>query len=305
MNQPYFIVVLAHSLHGRIRRFHIDQKIIFAVLGLALFGCFTLFGMVSSYLRMAWKVSQYNRLQAQTDALRARYQNLLKESSQKSSQVAQLQLLASEVSMAYGIKQIPVSRNAPAQSAQFTESKLSGPIQPPSFTESLAEYNLLKSANLNVFGNSYARRYLIHAKPSLWPVIGRLLSHFGKREDPFNGMQAFHTGVDISAAMGTPVRVTADGIVVSAEFSGGGYGKLIVVDHGGGLETCYAHLSRIDVLPGQEVRMGQFIGASGATGRVTTPHLHYEVRVGGSPIDPHSFLDHSFAAPAAQREFGF
>jgi len=66
------------------------------------------------------------------------------------------------------------------------------------------------------------------------------------------------------------VRVTADGIVVSAEFSGGGYGKLIVVDHGGGLETCYAHLSRIDVLPGQEVRMGQFIGASGATGRVTT-----------------------------------
>ena len=73
MNQPYFIVVLAHSLHGRIRRFHIDQKIIFAVLGLALFGCFTLFGMVSSYLRMAWKVSQYNRLQAQTDALRARY----------------------------------------------------------------------------------------------------------------------------------------------------------------------------------------------------------------------------------------
>jgi murein DD-endopeptidase MepM/ murein hydrolase activator NlpD len=118
-------------------------------------------------------------------------------------------------------------------------------------------------------------------------------------------MQAFHTGVDISAAMGTPVRVTADGIVVSAEFSGGGYGKLIVVDHGGGLETCYAHLSRIDVLPGQEVRMGQFIGASGATGRVTTPHLHYEVRVGGSPIDPHTFLDHSFAAPAAQREFGF
>jgi len=131
MNQPYFIVVLAHSLHGRIRRFHIDQKIIFAVLGLALFGCFTLFGMVSSYLRMAWKVSQYNRLQAQTDALRARYQNLLKESSQKSSQVAQLQLLASEVSMAYGIKQIPVSRNVPAQSAQFTESKLSGPSSRP------------------------------------------------------------------------------------------------------------------------------------------------------------------------------
>jgi len=136
-------------------------------------------------------------------------------------------------------------------------------------------------------------------------VIGRLLSHFGKRADPFNGMQAFHTGVDISAGTGTPVRVTADGIVVEAEYSGGGYGKLIVVDHGGGLETCYAHLSRIDVLPGQEVRMGQFIGATGATGRVTTPHLHYEVRVGGSPIDPHSFLGQSYGAPVSHREFGF
>lgn len=303
MNQPYFIVVLAHSLHGRIRRFHIDQKIIFAVLGLALLGCFTLFGMVSSYVRMAWKVSQYNRLQAQTDALRARYQNLLKESSQKSSQVAQLQLLASEVSMAYGIKQLAPSRNAPGQSAQFSEAKLSGPLQ-PTFNESLQEYNLLKSANLNIFGNSYARRYLAHARPSLWPVIGRLLSPFGKRDDPFNGMQAIHTGVDISAVQGTPVRVTADGIVVSTEYSGG-YGRLVVVDHGGGLETFYAHLSRIDVLPGQEVRMGQFIGASGATGRVTTPHLHYEVRMGGIPINPHSYLDHSFAVPVPQREFGF
>jgi len=305
MNQPYFIVVLAHSLHGKIRRFHIDQKIIFAVLGLALLGCFTLFGMVSSYLRMAWKVSQYNRLQAQTDALRARYQDLLKESSQKSNQVEQLQLLASEVSMAYGIKRAPGTTAAAAGPAHFSEARLAGPVQPPSFSESLAEYNLLKSANLNVFGNSYARRYLVHSRPSLWPVLGRLLGHFGRREDPFNGMQAFHSGVDIAAVTGTPVRATADGIVVTAEYSGGGYGKLICIDHGGGMETCYAHLSRIDVLPGQEVRMGQFIGATGATGRVTSPHLHYEVRVGGSPIDPHSFLEHSYAGPTTQRTFGF
>ena len=303
MNQPYFIVVLAHSLHGRIRRFHIDQKIVFAVLGLALVGCFTMFGMVSSYIRMAWKVSQYNRLQAQTDALRERYQNLLKESSQKSNQVVQLELLASEVSMAYGIKQRPGAGKA-AERSKFSEAKLSGPVQ-PSFTESLEEYNLLKSANLNVFGNSYARRYLVHATPSLWPIMGRLLSHFGKREDPFNGMQAFHSGVDISAPTGTPVRVTADGIVVAAEYSGGGYGKLIVIDHGGGIETCYAHLSRIDVLPGQEVRMGQFIGATGATGRVTTPHLHYEVRRGGGPINPIQYLNHGFTSPVTHREFGF
>lgn len=303
MNQPYFIVVLAHSLHGRIRRFHIDQKIIFAVLGLALLGCFTLFGMVSSYVRMAWKVSQYNQLRAQTDVLRTRYQNLLNESSQTKDQMARLQLLASEVSMAYGIK-----RNASGGDTRgpgFSEAKLAEKTLAPTYTESLAEYNLLKSANLNVFGSSFSRRFLVNTTPALWPVVGRLLSGYGKRDDPFAGSQIFHTGVDISAAMGTPVRVTADGIVVSAEWFGG-YGKLIIVDHGHGMRTYYAHLSRMDVLPGQDVRLGQIIAATGATGRVTAPHLHYEVRIGGNAVNPHAYLDHSLTVPTTtHREFGF
>jgi murein DD-endopeptidase MepM/ murein hydrolase activator NlpD len=134
--------------------------------------------------------------------------------------------------------------------------------------------------------------------------VGRLLSGYGKRDDPFAGEQIFHTGVDISAAMGTPVRVTADGIVVSAEWFGG-YGKLIIVDHGHGMRTYYAHLSRMDVLPGQEVRLGQIIAATGATGRVTAPHLHYEVRIGGNAVNPHTYLDHSLTVPNLHREFGF
>jgi murein DD-endopeptidase MepM/ murein hydrolase activator NlpD len=302
MNQPYFIVVLAHSLHGRIRRFHVDQKIIFAVLGLALLGCFTLFGMVSSYIRMAWKVSQYNQLRAQTDVLRTRYQNLLNETRQTSDQMARLQLLASEVSMSYGIK-----RNAggdEARAPQFSEANLRDKTLAPTYTESLNEYDLLKSAKLNVFASSFTRRFLVNTTPSLWPVVGRLLSGYGKRDDPFAGEQIFHTGVDISAAMGTPVRVTADGIVVSAEWFGG-YGKLIIVDHGHGMRTYYAHLSRMDVLPGQEVRLGQIIAATGATGRVTAPHLHYEVRIGGNAVNPHTYLDHSLTVPNLHREFGF
>jgi murein DD-endopeptidase MepM/ murein hydrolase activator NlpD len=303
MNQPYFIVVLAHSLHGRIRRFHIDQKIVFAVVGLALLGCFSLFGMVSSYLRMAWKVSQYNQLRAQTDVLRKSYQNLLNESTRTKDQMTRLQLLASEVSMAYGIK-----RNQGGDGkgmAQFSETRLQDKTLTPTYTESLSEYNLLKSANLNVFGNSYTRRFLLNTTPTLWPVVGRLMSGYGKRDDAFTGGQIFHTGIDIAAATGTPVRVAADGVVASAEWLGG-YGKLIIVDHGHGLRTYYAHLSRIDVLPGQEVRLGQIIGASGATGRVTAPHLHYEVRIGGNAVNPHSYLERSMIVPpTTHREFGF
>jgi murein DD-endopeptidase MepM/ murein hydrolase activator NlpD len=164
---------------------------------------------------------------------------------------------------------------------------------------------MLKTATLSRGGRSINRRWFQNPIPMLWPVNGRLLSHFGRRDDPFSGLQAFHAGVDISASVGTPVRVTADGIVQQAEW-GGAYGKLIVVDHGSGRSTFYAHLSRVDVIPGQDVRMGQIVGAAGATGRVTSPHLHYEVREGGGPINPYKFLSRSSIMPATgSRTLGF
>ena len=290
MNQPYFIVVLAHSLHGRIRRFHINQSLIVAVLALAVLGGFTLFGMVSSYVRMAWKVSNYNDLRQETEFLRARYQRLLNQSNETTEQVARLQMLATEVSLAYGVR-----RSIPG-----TPASLENPQERlvPTVSESFEEYNLLKTATLSRSSRAINRRWFQNPVPSLWPVNGRLLSHFGRRDDPFSGLQAFHAGVDIAAAVGTPVRVTADGIVQKAEW-GGAYGRMIVVDHGSGRSTVYAHLSRIDVIPGQDVRMGQVIGAAGATGRVTSSHLHYEVREGGSPINPYHFLSRSAIMPSS------
>ena len=106
--------------------------------------------------------------------------------------------------------------------------------------------------------------------PSLWPVSGSLVSFFGKRTDPFSGEGAIHTGLDISVPAGTPVRAAADGMVTQAgPFAG--YGRIIMVNHGGGCTTYYAHLSRYEVLPGQGVRRGEVIGYSGATGRATSP----------------------------------
>lgn len=299
MNKSYFIVVLAHSLHGRIRRFHIDQKVIMAVLGLAVLGCFTLFGMVSSYVRMAWKVSNYNHLRQEADVLRGRYRQLLNESHATTEQMTRLQLFASEVSVAYGIRRQNVTA-APA----FASTADSGRLV-PQLNETFEQYNLLKTASLTSPARSFSHRWLMNIRPSLWPVTGRLLSHFGTREDPFTAMQAFHSGVDISAPQGTPVHVAADGIVVRAEWFGG-YGKVVVVDHGKGLQSYYAHLSRIDVIPGQEVHMGDVIAGTGATGRATTPHLHYEVRIGGSPVNPYPYLAHAgTVASAPKNEFGF
>ena len=115
------------------------------------------------------------------------------------------------------------------------------------------------------------------------------MSPFGGRTDPFSGEGAMHTGVDLSAPQGTLVHAAADGIVVHAEWSGG-YGRLVIVDHGNGVQTYYGHLARFEVVTGQEIRRGDILGKSGSSGRVTSPHLHYEVRVGGTPMNPYQYL---------------
>jgi murein DD-endopeptidase MepM/ murein hydrolase activator NlpD len=123
------------------------------------------------------------------------------------------------------------------------------------------------------------------------PVIGEVefTSGFGVRSDPFLGRPAMHTGLDFRAAAGDPVRVTANGKVVSAGWSGG-YGRMVEVEHGNGLATRYGHLSEIDVKIGDQVKIGQVIGLVGSTGRSTGPHLHYETRIDGEAVDPQKFL---------------
>jgi len=107
--------------------------------------------------------------------------------------------------------------------------------------------------------------------------------------DRFNGEGAFHSGIDISAPYGSPVRATADGEVSGASM-GAGYGREVMLDHGHGFATVYGHLSAIAVLAGQHVIRGQVIGYVGQSGRATGPHLHYEVRVHNVPVNPHKYL---------------
>ena len=134
------------------------------------------------------------------------------------------------------------------------------------------------------------QRQGVMAIPSAQPVESfRLTSSYGTRSDPFNGSRRRHPGLDMAGPVGTPIHATADGIVSRAQWVRG-YGNYVEINHGGGIETRYGHMSRILVEPNARVVRGQVIGLMGSTGRSTGSHLHYEVRIEGQPVNPTPFL---------------
>lgn len=141
-----------------------------------------------------------------------------------------------------------------------------------------------------VFKMARNKEKMLASLPAIQPVrnilLKRISSYFGYRVDPFYKVKKFHEGIDFSAPRGTPVYVTGDGRVLKVKRSKRGYGNEIVIDHGYGYKTLYAHLSAFKVKKGQWVKRGQIIGLVGNTGKSTAPHLHYEVRKNNRPINP-------------------
>ena len=300
MKQNYFIVVLAHSLHGRLQRVHIPHRFVYGALCAMGILALMLFSVAGSYARMAWKVANYNSLQQEAQVLRQRYDNLQRKVKQTNEQLASLQLLAEEVTTAYGVhKKLTGSPDLMGE-APAADSLV------PTMRETLAEYSYLRTTNLARRPGNIFSRGDVNVLPNLWPVNGRLMGGYGVRSDPFSGEGAMHTGVDISAPQGAPVHATADGIVLHAGWNGG-YGRCVIIDHGNNYQTWYAHLSRMDVIEGQEIRQGEVLGAVGTTGRSTGSHLHYEVRIGSTPVNPYRFLERSsvLRAAAVAKDFPF
>jgi murein DD-endopeptidase MepM/ murein hydrolase activator NlpD len=143
--------------------------------------------------------------------------------------------------------------------------------------------NMLKNA-----ADTY--NVLLAETPNLWPIHGYISSGFGWRQNPFGGSSMeFHPGIDICAYYGAPVRAAADGTVESAGWDGG-YGNCITIYHRDGIESLYGHLSGFAVKAGEKVKKGQVIGYEGSTGEATGPHVHFEIRVNGTPVNPLTYL---------------
>jgi murein DD-endopeptidase MepM/ murein hydrolase activator NlpD len=237
---------------------------------------------------MLWKVGNYNAVRHELETKTQQYRQLQAAVNDTNQRLDSLQSLATEVAMTYG-----VLRYHPAA---FDQSD--SPVDSQdAFDRSIEQYTFLKR-NATLIASSGL--HLIDVTrfsdstytPSIWPVMGHITDSFGERLDPFSGEGAFHTGVDVASDYGAPVHATADGVVTMAG-NHTGYGRLVVIDHGFGITTWYAHLSAFSAVVGARIKRGEVIGYTGISGRTTGPHVHYEVRMNNAPINPWRYMKSS------------
>jgi murein DD-endopeptidase MepM/ murein hydrolase activator NlpD len=320
LKKRYYLVLVSRDEGGSLRKVPVPLHYAYVFIAAAVIGTFTMAGLAGSYSRMLVKTARFNQLRNDHNTLQQDYAHLEKQAHEKDVQAASLGSLATEVSALYGLTAsklaVPMGHMGLRSKSSDTQAVKGALIadSPSGFTDdsyykSLDTFYSLRNSAINgaathaIDGASTLGSLrgiggmdLSIDAPNLWPVIGPIRSSFGQREDPVtgNGEGEFHTGIDISAPMGTPIRATADGIVKSAQMENG-YGREVILDHGHGLETCYAHMSGFAVMEGQNVVRGQVIGYVGMSGRTTGAHLHYEVRIHNSPVNPHKYLRETIA----------
>jgi murein DD-endopeptidase MepM/ murein hydrolase activator NlpD len=317
LRKRYYILFVARDEDGRVRKISLPVQYVYGFVAAALVGTFTIVGLAGSYTRMLLKTESFNQIRQERETLRKNYQQMAQVAHERDIQVASLGALASEVTAIYGLRQGKLAngkQSAAAAAAAPTPASLAltDDVSQQQVKMSLDQFYVLRSQALSGrvsralegglnsgMGSSALGDWTQFADaPSIWPVEGPVTSSFGEREDPFSGEGAFHAGLDISAPKGTIVRATGDGLVDSAAMVSG-YGREVVLDHGHGVRTVYGHLSGMLVLAGQHVVRGQIIGFVGQSGRATAPHLHYEVRINNTPVNPHKYLRSTFAEMAA------
>jgi murein DD-endopeptidase MepM/ murein hydrolase activator NlpD len=296
MKPEAYTFFVASNRNGSFRKVTLPGYVLHLVAILAVVGTVTVLAAAGSYTRMLWKVGNYNALRRQQDTLKHNYEQLQSSVKNTNERMNSLQSLATEVAMTYGFMRFRESPFGVNEAPHTSNGEFEQSVAQFNFLESNIGQAALPTGSLHLLPSASLAD--LTSTPTLWPVVGHLTGTFGERMDPFSGEGAFHTGVDISSQYGDGVRVSADGIVIEAG-DHAGYGRLVVVDHGFGVTTYYGHLSSFNVLIGQQLRRGDTIGNVGVSGRTTGPHVHYEVRINGAPVNPMRYLRQASVATTA------
>ena len=299
MQNRFYTVVFAHDARGRLRKVKLPAYVVHVIVLAALVGAGTILAGLASYAHLLLKVTDYNHVRAEREQLLEQNRALQASYAETHQRLTSLESLANEVAASYGLLQM---RQTPFGTFENTTASLAPANE---FRDTLARFRYLRRHATAVTLYASGARPLpgqdltqLTYTPSLWPVRGQVRGGFGDRLDPFSGEGSFHTGIDISTDYGAEVRAAADGIVVAVgEHTG--YGRVVVIDHGAGLTTWYAHLSGYRAYLGQAVQRGEVIAYVGTSGRATGPHLHYEVRLYDAPVNPWRFLGSERLNPPA------
>jgi murein DD-endopeptidase MepM/ murein hydrolase activator NlpD len=275
-------MLVARNAEGELLKIPVPMHYLYVFVAGALIGMLTLTGIVGSYTRMLVKARKFNDLRSEQTALQKQYKQLEEIAQENELQAQSLSSLAGEVSSLYGLKPDPAFQDDDPASASLQQLY--------ALRSSAMNGTASVGIGMGELRDTSIRDWMrLAAAPTLWPVMGRITSSFGERNDPFNGEGAFHRGVDISSDIGTRIIAPADGIIRFADFMNG-YGRAVIIDHGNGISTLYGHLSGFAVTAGQLVHRGDAVGYVGQSGRSTGPHLHYEVRIFNTPVNPSKYL---------------
>jgi len=291
LRKRFYIMLVARNSEGELLKIPIPLHYAYVFIAGALIGMLTITGMAGSYTRMLVKTHRFNQLRTEKEALRSQYSQLEQIAQENQLQAQSLTSLAGEVSSLYGLKPDPAFQDddpASASLQQFYALRMTAMTGAASVGIGMGDVR-----------DASTKDWLRLAQaPTLWPVQGRVSGSFGERIDPFSGEGAFHRGVDIAADVGTRIIAPADGVVRFSEIVNG-YGRTVLIDHGNGISTLYGHMSGYAVTPGEMVHRGDTIGYVGQSGRSTGPHLHYEVRIFNTPVNPNKYLRFTFTQQVA------
>jgi len=293
MRSPRYTILVANRSTGAVRRLTLARRTVaMTVVGFALMPLLVGLGVSNA------DPVELQTLQLTNESLRIENESYRAATGELADQISSLQSAITQLSNQGDLD--PAAKNALAKLPAVIRSRAAGGAglgSAPSVAAATAAspettfgalkslLGALESRLESVQSRVSGQQALARATPSIWPVVGWFSSTFGSRKDPFTGGPDFHSGLDIAADKGTKIVATADGTVESAGVNGN-YGNSILINHRYGIATRFGHLSRLAVRPGQTVKRGEVIGYVGATGRATSPHLHYEILLNGSPINP-------------------
>lgn len=287
-NQFFTLIVVPHA-KARFRKIQIPVRFARWTAAAAGVASLVLGVALLHYVAIAVEVHELRRLRAENAALSEKTAEYEQNVGKLQAKVVGLQRMVDKLGIMAGVESALPTGSAGVGGTLGSETV--APSLDPSFSLRRMDLSVSDLAKRSQKLESFYKdqRALLASTPSIWPVRGYLSTSFGTRNDPFTGQRDFHSGIDISTPSGTKVAAPGDGVVVACEVKGG-YGNSILIDHGHGIITRYAHLEGYNVKPGQRVRRGDVIGFVGNTGRSTAPHLHYEVWVRDQAQNPIHFI---------------